>query len=359
MENTTQPKMIYRYLGNSGLKVSVMSWGNWINTKNENDITYETVKIAYEGGINFFDTAEIYGMGEGEISLGNALKKLNAKRSDLVISTKIFKCGTGVNDSFLSRKHIIEGVNNSLKRLQLDYVDVVFCHRPDMNTPLEETCRSMDWIINQGKAFYWGTSEWSASQIMEAHLMCEKYNLIKPICDQCQYNMMARDKMELEYVTLFKTLKYGTTVWSPLFSGVLTGKYINEVPKGSRLDAFAQGAAFHHRTYNANKADWDAKLLKIQVIAQRYNANLAQFALAWVIKNTDVSTCIVGASKPEQLTENLQAMNLISQFTPEVETEINEILGNTPAGEMDWLNFTPLPPRRQILDGIKTIVPKA
>jgi len=351
------PKMIYRYLGNSGLKVSVMSWGNWINTKDENDITYETVKIAYEGGINFFDTAEIYGMGEGEISLGNALKKLNAKRSDLVISPKIFKCGSGVNDSFLSRKHIIEGVNNSLKRLQLEYVDVVFCHRPDSNTPLEETCRSMNWLIEQGKAFYWGTSEWSASQVMEAHLVCEKYNLIKPIVEQCQYNMMVRDKVEGEHVHLFKTTKLGTTVWSPLFSGVLTGKYINEIPKGSRLDVFSEGAKQHNMEYTKNKKDWDSKLLKLQAIAERFGANLAQFALAWVIKNTDVSTCIVGASKPQQLEENLKALDLVVKITKEIESEVDEILGNAPLGEMDWSTFTRLPPRRQILDGVKVIAP--
>lgn len=217
MEAIKKSKMIYRYLGNSGLRVSVMSWGNWLNSNDESDITNETVKIALENGINFFDTAEAYGFGKAETLLGEAFKKLGARREDLVVSTKIFKSGNGVNDSFLSRKHIIEGVNNSLKRLQMDYVDVLFCHRPDSNTPMEETCRALNWVINQGKAFYWGTSEWTPSQIGEAHTVCEKLGLIKPIVEQCQYSMLHRQKVEQDHVHLFKTTKMGTTVWSPLF----------------------------------------------------------------------------------------------------------------------------------------------
>jgi voltage-dependent potassium channel beta subunit len=347
MENNKKPnKMIYRYLGNSGLRVSAISWGNWINTKDENEITYNTVKVALDHGVNFFDTAEIYGFGEGETSLGNSLKKLGTKREDLVISTKIFKVGTGVNDGFLSRKHIIEGLNNSLKRLQLDYVDIVFCHRPDFRTPIEETCRAMDWVINQGKAFYWGTSEWSASQIMEAHMICEKLGLIKPLVEQCQYNMMVREKMENEYAHLFQRTKMGTTIWSPLFSGVLTGKYINEIPKGSRLDVFASNASLHKSQYDKNKAVWDEKLLKLKEISERLGFTLSQLAIAWTIKNPDVSTCIVGASKPEQLEENLKALDLLEVYTKDVEDEIEKILDNTPQGEMDWLYFNRLPGRR-------------
>jgi voltage-dependent potassium channel beta subunit len=353
MENIKKAKMLYRYLGNSGLRVSVMSWGNWINTKDEKDITYETVKLAVENGINFFDTAEIYGFGEGETTLGNALKKLGTRREELVISTKILKSGTGVNDAFLSRKHIIEGMNNSLKRLQLDYVDVVFCHRYDMYTPLEETCRAMNWLIDQGKAFYWGTSEWSASEISQAHLICEKLNLIKPIVEQCQYNMMVRNKMEGEYVHLFKTTKLGTTVWSPLFSGVLTGKYINETPKGSRLDVFSSSAKTHHQTYFKNKTEWDEKLLKLKAIAERLGFTLPQLALAWVIKNPDVSTCIVGASNPEQLQENIRAMELLEVYTNQIEEEIEAIIGTSPEGEFDWLNSLRLQTRRNINLGIK------
>jgi len=286
--------------------------------------------------------------------MGNAFKKIGMKRTDLVVSTKLFwgKVG-GANSVGLSRKRIIEGTNASLKRLQLDYVDVLFCHRPDPNTPLEETCRALNNVIEQGKAFYWGTSEWSASQIMEAHMVCEKHNLIKPIVEQCQYNMLVRDKMESEYVHLFKKTKLGTTVWSPLFSGILTGKYINETPKGSRLDAFSEGARFHYGQYMGKKKEYDGKLLKLKEIADKLGCSLAQLALAWVCKNTDVSTCIVGASKPEQLVDNLKALDVIALLTDDVENQIEAILDNSPLGEMDWLTFSRMPTRRQILFGIK------
>lgn len=338
MEKKTT-NMIYRYLGNSGLKVSALSWGNWINTKNE-DPTYEIIKLAYDAGVNFFDTAEIYGFGEGEATLGKALKKLSAPRESLVISTKIFKVGTGVNDAFLSRKHIIEGLRKSLKRLQIDYVDVVFCHRPDPNTPLEETCRAMDFVINQGMAFYWGTSEWSASQIMDAYAVCEKLNLIKPICEQPQYNLFVREKLENEYTLLFQKFKMGTTIWSPLMSGILTGKYIEGVPQGSRGDIFAENAKYHFIMYEENKKSWNEKLLKLKALAERLGASLANLAIAWAVKNPCVSTCIVGASRPEQMQENLKALELLPQLTAEVEAEIEEILGNMPQAEMDWMTFT-------------------
>ncbi len=330
--------MVYRYLGNSGLKVSALSWGNWINTKGE-DPTYEIIKCAYEAGVNFFDTAEIYGFGEGEGTLGKALKKLDVPRQNLVISTKLFKVGHGVNDSFLSRKHIIEGLRNSLKRLQLDYVDVVFCHRPDPNTPLEETCRAMNWVIDQGMAFYWGTSEWSAAQIMDAYSVCERLNLIKPICEQPQYNLFVREKLENEYSLLFQKYKMGTTIWSPLMSGILTGKYMNGTPKGSRGDLFADNARLHFQMYNDNKNSSDEKLTKLKVIAERLGFSLATLAIAWSIKNPCVSTCIVGASRVDQMQENLKALELLPLITNEVEKEIEEIMGNMPAAEMDWMTF--------------------
>lgn len=337
MEKKTN--MIYRYLGNSGLKVSALSWGNWINTKGE-DPTFDILKTAYDAGVNFFDTAEIYGFGEGETTLGKALKKLNVPRESLVISTKIFKVGLGVNDGFLSRKHIIEGLRNSLKRLQLDYVDVVFCHRPDPNTPLEETCRAMDWVINQGMAFYWGTSDWSASQIMDAYAVCEKLNLIKPICEQPQYNLFVREKLENEYSLLFQKYKMGTTIWSPLMSGILTGKYMEGIPKGSRGDLFAESARLHFQIYNDNKTSYDEKLSKLKVIAERLGFSLATLAIAWTVKNPCVSTCIVGASRADQMQENLKALELLPKLTAEVEEEIEQILGNMPQAEMDWMTFT-------------------
>jgi len=259
----------------------------------------------------------------------------------------------GENEGFLSRKHIIEGLNNSLKRLQLDYVDVVFCHRYDMFTPLEETCRAMNWLIEQGKAFYWGTSEWAASQIMHAHAICDRLGLIKPICEQPQYSLLARERFEREYVPLFNDFKLGTTIWSPLFSGVLTGKYINEIPKNSRFDISSDLACKHLAEYNEKKSEIDAKIIKLKAIAESLDATLPQLCIAWVIRNTDVSTCIIGASKPKQIIENLGALNVLKKFTNDVEMKIEEIMGNCPSGEMNWRYYEKLRPRRQILFDIK------
>lgn len=207
MVEATKPahNMEYRYLGNSGLRVSVLSFGNWLNSNKPEDyeITRDAMKLCFEAGVNFFDTAEIYGFGQAEEIMGRAFKELGFKREELVVSTKLFKIGQGVNDSFLSRKHIIEGINNSLKRLQLDYVDVCFCHRPDFETPLEETCRAMHYIIEQGKAFYWGTSEWPADRIAKAIEICERFGLHKPIVEQPQYSMLARNRFESEYRFIF------------------------------------------------------------------------------------------------------------------------------------------------------------
>ncbi len=347
-------KMVYRYLGNSGLKVSVLGIGNWINVNED----YESFKLAYENGINFFDTAEVYGFGKAETTLGENIKRLNVRREDIVVTTKISRCGPGVNDAFQSRKHIIEGVNNSLKRLQLDYVDVIYSHRPDRYTPIEETCRAYNWVIEQGKAFYWGTSEWSPSQLGEAYVICEKLNLIKPIVEQCQYNMLVRDRMESEYTHLFKSMKLGTTTWSPLFSGILTGKYINEVPTGSRMDASQENARIHFDNYQKNKEGIDQKLMKLKALAEKLGFTLPQLAITWVIKNTDVSTCILGVTSQKQMAENLRALDCLAIWTNEVEIEVNDILGNAPLGEMDWLSFKRLPSRREILCGIEPQVEK-
>lgn len=201
-------KMEYRYLGNTGLRVSVLSMGNWVNNDND-QLTLDSVKVCLEHGVNFFDTAEIYGLGRAETSLGKALKELKVPREKKVVTTKIYKIGEEPLDGFQSRKHIIEGLTNSLKRLQLDYVDIVYSHRYDLHTPLEETIRAYNYCINKGMAFYWGTSEWTASQIMEAYKICEKLNLIPPVVEQCQYNMLFRDKMENEYRDLFKDIGWG------------------------------------------------------------------------------------------------------------------------------------------------------
>ena len=231
--------MLYRNLGNTGLKVSVLGFGNWVTSHNpeQAQTTEECVIKAYEAGINFFDTAEIYGFGEAERIFGNIFAKHKWPRDKLVISTKLLRCGMGVNDGGLSRKHIIEGIKASLKRLQTDYVDVVFCHRPDNDTPMEETVRAMNWIIQKGFAFYWGTSEWSASQIQDAWGVADRLGLIGPCVEQPQYNMLVRDRFESEYSFLFKKHRMGSTIWSPLASGILTGKYNDgSIAAGGRFD---------------------------------------------------------------------------------------------------------------------------
>ena len=309
-------KMIYRYLGNTGLRVSVLSLGNWLN--NEDDAqTLECTKAALNNGINFFDTAEIYGFGAAETTLGKALKELNVPREKIVVTTKIFRIGNDPNDSFLSRKHIVEGLNNSLKRLQLDYVDIVYCHRYDMKTPMLEVCTSMNWVINKGLALYWGTSEWTACQIMEAYDICEKLGLIKPVVEQCEYNMFRREKMEKEYRDLFKRYKMGTSIFSPLKCGILTGKYMNEIPEDSRANSKNERtkSMMERNDYFKNKKEIDNKLTQLKAIAEnKLNCSLAQLAIAWVIGNPDVSTCILGASKGSQIEENVKAIEVLKKI---------------------------------------------
>jgi len=342
-------KMEYRYLGNSGLRVSVLSFGN---AEHDDKATIECVKKCLENGINFFDTAECYGLGKAEIVLGKALKELNVPREKIVVTTKIMRNGDDPNDKFESRKHIIEGLRLSLKRLQLEYVDVVYCHRYDRHTPLEETCRAMNFVINKGWAFYWGTSEWRADQIERAIKICEKLNLIPPIVEQCQYSMLERQKVDNEYSDLFKLYKLGTTIWSPLKGGILTGKYLNEIAEGTRL---AKREQMKDR-YEKEKDDINPKLIKLKELAEKkLNCSLAQLAVAWVIANKDVSTCILGASKPSQLEENFKALDIYKKLTPEILTEIENILGNCPDGEMDYRNWSQLNVRRNIDLGVNLV----
>jgi voltage-dependent potassium channel beta subunit len=315
MVDAKKNQMEYRYLGNSGLKVSVLSFGNWLNSNKpeDYDITRDAMKLCFEAGVNFFDTAEIYGMGQAETIMGNAFKELALKREEIVVSTKIFKIGPGVNDTFLSRKHIVEAIQNSLKRLQLDYVDVVFCHRPDFETPLEETCRAMNWVIENNKAFYWGTSEWPADRISKAIEICERLNLHKPIVEQCQYSMLVRDRFENEYRRLFSENKYGTTIWSPLAGGILAGKYNDGViPEGSRYDnhkAFLDPIWAKYMGEGKKEATLK-KLNALGDLAKENGYSQAQLALAWTIASSDVSTCILGFTRLSQVEENLKAMEL-------------------------------------------------
>lgn len=320
--------MNYRHLGKAGLKVSELSLGAWVTYGGQvgQDVAEKCMITAYEAGVNFFDNAEAYAHGQAETVMGNVLKKVGWNREDIVISTKIFWGGKGINRNGLSHKHLVEGVNASLKRLQLEYVDLLFCHRPDPETPIEETVRAMDIIIKQGKAFYWGTSEWSAADILRADGIARQYNLTPPTMEQPQYNMLARERFELEYAPLFKELGYGTTIWSPLASGLLTGKYNNGIPEGSR--ATLNGFDFLRESVSNEKTI--EKLKNLASLASDLGCSTAQLALAWCLKNPNVSTVITGASRPEQVTENMKALEVVDKLTPAVIESIEKILDNKP-----------------------------
>jgi voltage-dependent potassium channel beta subunit len=350
--SSDKPKMIYRYLGNSGLKVSVIGYGNWVNGHDAKaqEFTTQCIKAAFDAGVNFYDTAEIYGTGQAEILMGVAFKELGLRREDLVVSTKILSCGNGVNDKFMSRKHIIEGLDNSLKRLQLDYVDVVFSHRPDYETSLEETCAAYHHVIEQGKAFYWGTSEWPASRIMAAIGICEKNGWHKPIVEQPQYNMLVRKRFEGEYAHLFAETGYGTTIWSPLAMGLLTGKYDSgEIPEGSRFSLQEYlGSYFKKYFGEGEKEKTQAKFAALKEIATELGGTQAQLALAWACANKDVSVALCGFTKMEQFEDNIGALKMLEKWTPEIEARVNAILNNAPEAEINFRERVPIPNRRVI-----------
>jgi len=329
--------MEYRFLGSSGLKVSALSLGAWVTYGGQvgEEVAYQCMTAAYESGVNFFDNAEAYANGEAEIVMGNVIKRTGWKRSDLVVSTKIFWGGKGPNDSGLSRKHIIEGTDASLKRLQMDYVDLIFCHRPDKDTPIEETVWAMNHVINQGKAFYWGTSEWSAQQIMEAYSIARRENLIPPTMEQPQYNMFHRERVENEYRRLYREIGLGTTIWSPLASGLLTGKYNEGIPEDSRLNL--EGYEWLREMYESEQGQQNlAKVRQLTRIANDLGCSMAQLALAWCLKYPDVSTVITGASKPEQVKKNMVAMDVVDKLDGNVMNRIEEILANKPQDEPDF-----------------------
>ncbi len=336
--------MQYKNLGSTGLKVSVIGLGTGIVPEDpaQQENFKQIVKKAYDAGINFFDTAEMYGYGSSEIALGKAIKELNLPREQLIVSTKLFwGPGDGPNDTGLSRKHIIEGTKNSLKRLQLDYVDIIFCHRADLETPVEETCRAFDFLINQGKTLYWGTSEWPVERIMEAHRVCEKLGLHKPVVEQPEYNMLVRAKVDKEYLPLFQDHGIGTTVWSPLASGVLSGKYNNGIPAGTRFDdpAFKQ---FYDVYLGDNIREKTLKVVKgVEEIAKELGCTQVQLAYAWVLKNPNVSVCLLGATKVAQIEENLKAVEVAKKLTPEVLERISKVLDNAPVGHFNFKLWKP------------------
>lgn len=322
-------KMEYRRLGKSGLQVSALSLGSWLTFGKQigDDVAEEMMKVAYDNGVNFFDNAEIYARGQSEIVMGKILKKMNWDRSTYTVSSKVFWGGDQPNQKGLMRKHIVEACDAALKRFQLDYLDLFFCHRPDVNTPIEETAWSMHNLILQGKILYWGTSEWSAQQITEAHLVCEKYNLIKPVMEQPQYNMFHREKMEKEYLPLFENFGLGTTIWSPLASGLLTGKYLNDMPGDTRLSIEGLDWLKERVLGDESKIEKTRKLFEL---SKELGMPLTQLALAWCLKNPNVSTVILGGSKVNHMKENLKALEATEQLTDDVMQSIEGILENKP-----------------------------
>ena len=281
--------MEYRYLGASGLQVSALSFGAWVTFGDQagEEIAISTMEAAYNAGVNFFDNAEAYAQGEAETMMGSVVKKLGWKRTDLVISTKIFWGGDGPNDTGLSRKHIIEGTRASLSRLQMDYVDLLFCHRPDVRTPIEETVRAMNFLIDQGLAFYWGTSEWSAAQIMEAYGIARREHLIPPLMEQPHYNMFHRDRVEKEYAHLYEEIGLGTTIFSPLASGMLTGKYNQGIPEGTRISL--EGYEWLKKRFESDEGLAQIEQVRqMTKIADELGCTMAQLALAWCLKNKNV-----------------------------------------------------------------------
>ena len=317
--------MNYRRLGRSGLKVSELSFGSWVTYGNQlgESVARECMAAAFDAGVNFFDNAEVYAKGNAESIMGEALKRLAWRRSSYIISTKFFwGLHDGPNEkSTLNRKYLRDAIDGSLKRLQLDYVDIVFCHRPDPDTPIEETVWALHSMIEAGKALYWGTSEWSASEIMAAWQIAERHHLHKPVTEQPQYNLFHRDRVEREYARLYDDIGLGTTTWSPLASGLLTGKYNSGVPADSR-------ATVKGYEWLAERILDSAKLAKVRAlapIAQELSCTLAQLALAWCLKNPHVSTVITGASRPSQVNENMQAAHVVPKLSTDVMAKINAI----------------------------------
>lgn len=325
--------MEYRRLGKSGLQVSALSFGSWVSfSKQINDKTAdELMGIAYDNGINFFDNAEVYALGESEKMMGRVLKKKKWDRTSYIVSSKAFWGWRGKdnkpNQTGCSRKHLLEACNEALQRLQVDYLDLYFCHRPDKQTPIEETVWAMNHLIQQGKILYWGTSEWSAVEIMEAHRVAADYRLIAPTMEQPQYNMFERTKMDKDFLDIFRTVGMGTTIWSPLASGLLTGKYNDGIPKNSRfgLEGFDW---LKDRWISDDKIK---KVIKLSELAKKLNISTAALSIAWCLKNPHVSTAILGATKKQQLLDNLKSLDALPILTTEVMEKIETIMKNKPA----------------------------
>ena len=330
--------MEYRRLGKSGLKVSELSYGSWVTFSFQLDKAKakKTMKHAYDAGINFFDNAEVYAAGESEKIMGAALKELGLQRDTYTVSSKVFFGGQLVTQRGLNAKHIRDGCDAALKRLRLNYLDLFFCHRPDFHTPVEETVRAMDVLVKQGKILYWGTSEWPADRIREAYLIAYKYGLTPPSMEQPEYNMFNRMKMEKEYLGLFDSEGMGTTIWSPLASGVLTGKYNNGIPDGSRM-SLPDYKFLRDKLESEEGSDRLNKVKRLGKVADRLGVSLAQLSLAWCLKNKNVSTVILGATNTKQLDENLKSIEYKDLLTDSVMGRIENILKNMPTPDQDML----------------------
>ena len=317
--------MKYRHLGKAGIRVSELSLGSWITfqTRFGVDKAAELMAAAFDAGVNFFDNAEAYAHGKSEEVMGAAIRKLGWRRGSYLVSTKLFWGLTdGPNENnTLNRKYLLEGIDGSLRRLGMDYVDIVYCHRSDPTTPIEETVWAMHNIIERGKALYWGTSEWSAAEILGAIQIAETHHLHKPVVEQPIYNLFERHRFGPEYDTVYEDYGYGSTTWSPLASGLLTGKYNAGIPKGSRGDV----SKYDWLEEQLTDAERIATVTKLEPLAREMGATLAQFALAWCLQNPYVSSVITGATRLEQVEENMKALEFVDAFTPEVMAAIDAV----------------------------------
>ncbi|XP_026014353.1 voltage-gated potassium channel subunit beta-3-like isoform X2 [Astatotilapia calliptera] len=323
--------MKYRNLGKSGLRVSCLGLGTWVTFGSQisDEMAESVMTVAYDSGVNLFDTVEVYASGRAETTLGNILKKKGWRRSSYVVTTKLYWGGQAETERGLSRKHIIEGLRGSLSRLQLDYVDIVFANRTDVNAPMEEIVRAMTFVIEQGMAMYWGTSRWNVVEIMEAYSIARQFNLIPPVCEQAEYHYFQRDKVELHLPELYHKIGVGAMTWSPLACGLLTGKYNEGVPESSRA-AMKGYAWLKERLCSDEGKKQLSKIKELHLLADRLNCTAAQLAIAWCLRSEGVSSVLLGVSNTEQLLENLGSVRVLSQLTPPLIAEMDALLGNKP-----------------------------
>ena len=343
--------MEYTYYGNSGLRVSKIGLGLMKISNSDLENSTKIFEYAFKKGINYFDTGEFYGGGKSEIMLGQMIKTLKIPREKLVISTKLWSFGQGPNDRMFSRKRVIEGVNNCLKRLNLDYIDVLIISRFDLITPVEEVVRAVNYLIEKGLVFYWGTSQWSADRIKQAHEICEKTNLIKPIVEQTQYNMIEREKIEYEFRDLFKNNKLGISVWGALYGGSLSGQYIDKeidpkLPENRMITRLCS-------LYMKDQKNWNEKIKKLKTIAEeKLKCSLAQLAISWVLLNPDISICLIASNNIKRIEEGIDCINIYKKIPFEVLKEIEDILDNKPQRDFDFDNFKEVKSRREIALGV-------